>query len=72
MTPAEIQAYNEGVRAVLDIARRAAAAIASTSRRRVHEDFAIAALAELADVGRGLLMTDGNRNDLETRHVSPA
>jgi hypothetical protein len=56
MTRAEALAFNNGVEAVLEIARRTAAAIASTSRRRVHEDFAVAALSELAESARALLV----------------
>jgi hypothetical protein len=56
MTRAEALAYNNGVEAVLAIARRSAAAIAGTSRRRVHEDFAVAALNELAESARTLLV----------------
>lgn len=56
MTRAEALAFNMGVEAVLAIARRSATAIAGTSRRRVHEDFAVAALAELAEAARTLLV----------------
>ncbi len=56
MTKAETLAYNRGVEAVLAIARKTAASIASTSRRRVHEDFAVAALTELAEAARTLLL----------------
>lgn len=56
MTRAEALAFNNGVEAVLAIARRSAAAIAGTSRRRVHEDFAVAALNELAESARTLLV----------------
>ncbi len=56
MTRAEALAYNKGVEAVLAIAQRSAAAIAGTSRRRVHEDFAVAALGELAEAARALLI----------------
>ena len=56
MSPAEILAYNEGVQDVLAIAQRAAEAIARTSKRRVYEDFAVAALAEIAEAGRALLL----------------
>ena len=56
MTRAETLAYNKGVEAVLAVARRSAAAIAGTSRRRVYEDFAVAALGELAEAARGLLL----------------
>ena len=56
MTRAEALAFNKGVEAVLAIARRSAAAIAGTSKRRVHEDFAVAALAELAESARTLLI----------------
>ena len=61
MSHAEIQAYNKGVLEVLAIAQRAAEAIARTSKRRVYEDFAIAALAEIAEAGRALLQTPGER-----------
>jgi hypothetical protein len=63
MTQAEARAYNMGVEAVLAIARRSAAAIAGTSQRRVHEDFAVAALAELAEAARTLLITVPNPGD---------
>ena len=56
MTRAEAIAYNRGVEAVLAIARRTADGIAKTSRRRVHEDFAVAALSELAEAARALLV----------------
>lgn len=56
MTRAEALAYNRGVEAALAIARKSATAIAGTSRRRVHEDFAVAALAELAEAARSLLI----------------
>lgn len=56
MTRAEALAYNKGVEAVLAIARRSATTIASTSQRRVYEDFAVAALAELAEAARALLL----------------
>lgn len=56
MTREEAVAYNRGVAAVLDIAERTAAAITATSMRRVHEDFAVAALDELAQAGRALLL----------------
>ena len=59
MTPAEIRAYNQGVTDALAIAQRSAVAIARTSKRRVHEDFAIAALAEFAEAGRALLLPSG-------------
>ena len=57
MTRAETLAFNAGVEAVLAIARRTADGIARTSRRRVHEDFAVAALSELAEAARALLMS---------------
>ena len=56
MTRAETLAYNSGVEAVLAIAKRTAASIAGTSRRRVHEEFAVAALSELAEAARSLLL----------------
>jgi hypothetical protein len=56
MTRAEALAYNSGVEAVLTIARKTAEGIARTSRRRVHEEFAVAALNELADAARALLV----------------
>ena len=56
MTRGEILAFNAGVEAVLAVARRTADGIARTSRRRVHEDFAVAALAELAEASRALLL----------------
>ena len=62
MTRAEALAYNKGVEAVLAISRRSATAIAGTSRRRVHEDFAVAALAELAEAARTLLIAVPDAN----------
>lgn len=56
MTRSETLAFNAGVEAVLTIARRTADGIARTSRRRVHEDFAVAALSELAEAARALLL----------------
>ena len=55
MTRAETLAFNAGVEAVLAIARHAAEGISRTSKRRVHEDFAVAALSELAEAARALL-----------------
>ena len=55
MTRAETLAFNAGVEAVLNIARRTADGIARTSKRRVHEEFAVAALSELAEAARALL-----------------
>ena len=55
MTRAETLAFNAGVEAVLAIARRAAEGISRTSKRPVHEDFAVAALSELAEGARALL-----------------
>lgn len=56
MTRAEALAFNAGVEAVLGIARRTAEGIARTSRRRVHEEFAVAALSELAEAAQALLL----------------
>ncbi|MDX7950700.1 hypothetical protein P7D22_05840 [Lichenihabitans sp. Uapishka_5] len=56
MTHAEALAYNQGIEAVLAVARRSATAIAGSSRRRVQDDFAVAALAALAEAARGLLI----------------
>ncbi len=56
MTRAETLAFNAGVAAVLAIARQTADGIARTSRRRVHEDFAVAALSELAEAARALML----------------
>ncbi len=63
MTRAETLAFNAGVEAVLAIARRTAEGIARTSRRRVHEDFAVAALSELADAARALLVPIPHEKD---------
>lgn len=57
MSPAEIHAYNDGIRAVLAISQRSAEAIATKAKRRAHEDFAIVALAEIAEAGRALLIS---------------
>ncbi len=54
-TSAEASAFNAGVEAVLDVARRTAVAISTRNSRHVHEDFAVAALSELAEAGRALL-----------------
>ena len=59
-TPAEITAYNAGVEAVLAIAARTSTAISATTKRHVHEGFAVAALAELAEAGRALLILPGS------------
>lgn len=67
MTPAVIHAYNDGVRAVLAIAQRSAEAIATKAKRRAHEDFAIAALAEIAEAGRALLLPDAQVDQRGTR-----
>ena len=72
MTRAEALAYNKGVEAVLAIARRSAAAIAGTSHRRVHEDFAVAALAELAEAARALIIPVSSVGGGETNDVSKA
>ncbi|MDX7952202.1 hypothetical protein P7D22_13560 [Lichenihabitans sp. Uapishka_5] len=53
---AEIAAYNAGVEAVLAIAGRASSAISATTKRHVHESFAVAALSELVEAGRALLI----------------
>ena len=67
MTRAETLAFNAGVEAVLAIARRTADGIARTSRRRVHEDFAVAALSELAEAARSLLMPLPHESDMVGR-----
>jgi hypothetical protein len=67
MTRAETLAFNAGVEAVLAIARRTADGIARTSRRRVHEDFAVAALSELAESARALLLPVPNDKDADAR-----
>ena len=56
MTRAEAVAFNAGVQAVLAIAARTAEAISRTTQRRVHEEFAVAALEELAEAGKALLL----------------
>lgn len=63
MTRAEALAFNKGVEAVLAIARRSATTIAETSQRRVYEDFAVAALAELAEAARALLISIPDAGD---------
>lgn len=55
-TQAEIAAFNEGVKIVLDLAARTAASIKSRITRPMHEAFAVAALEELAESGVGLLI----------------
>ena len=73
MTRAEAAAFNAGVQAVLEIARRSAAAIAGTSRQRVHEDFAVAALHELAEAGQALLLPLEDNEPLRSlRQSQPA
>ena len=52
---AEAAFYNQGVLDVISRAEEAASAIAATSKRRVHEDFAVAALTGLAEHCRALL-----------------
>ncbi len=49
-------AFNAGVLAVLSIAKASADAITATSKRHVHEAFAVAALEQLASDGRALLI----------------
>lgn len=56
MTPAEIHAYNAGVEVVLKAARDAAEEIARIVGRPVREDHGSAALADLAETGRALLL----------------
>ena len=56
MSPAEAAAFNEGVKLILDLASRTARKIEETSKRHLHEGFAIVALRELADAGTTLLI----------------
>ena len=58
MTPAELRAFNAGVRAVLTIASRSAAVLASSTKRPLAVGFAIEGLQELAEAGAALLLTD--------------
>ena len=58
MTLAELRAYNAGVAAVLAIADQAAGAIERTTQRPIAEAFAVAAMRELADSGRLLLVPE--------------
>ena len=55
MTPAEARAFNSGVLAVLAIASKSAATLARDPRR-IPISFATAALAELAEAARTLLL----------------
>lgn len=57
MTAAEIDAYNAGVAAVLDLAKATSAALVPRlAERPTRFNFAIGALDGLADVGRALLL----------------
>lgn len=69
MTRTETLAYNSGVEAVLAVARKTAASIAGTSRRRVHEEFAVAALSELAEAARTLLLPVPREHDRRSEDI---
>jgi hypothetical protein len=57
MTQSDITAFNMGVTAVLDLARLTAAAFrAHPSWKPTRSEFAAAALEELANVGKELLL----------------
>lgn len=57
MTPAQVQAFNEGVRTVLRIAGTVADAIErADGYKPTRGGFAVAALRELAEAGQGLLL----------------
>lgn len=59
-TPAEAAAYErgyrEGVQTVLDFAGRSADALEATSKRKLHEGFAVAALRGLVEACVNLLI----------------
>ena len=67
MTRAEILAFNAGVEAVLSIARRTSEGIARTSKRRVHEDFAVVALNELAEAAKALIVPVPHKSEPSSR-----
>lgn len=64
-TPAEQAIYEsgwrDGAQTVLDYANRSAAAIETTSKRHVHEGFAVAALRGLVEACAALLAPEGER-----------
>ncbi len=61
MTRNEAQAYNAGIRAVLDLARRSADALeAKLIERPTRYNFAIGALHGLAEEGAVLLLPEGD------------
>lgn len=65
LTPAERALYEHGYRdgaaTALDYATRSAAAIESTSKRKLHEGFAVAALRGLVEECAPLLATSDGR-----------
>lgn len=56
MTKAEALAYNAGVEATLEHARRVAQAVAALDLRPIRKELAIAALDEFADAGKALML----------------
>jgi hypothetical protein len=72
MTHTEIKAYNQGIRTVLDTARRAAEALQPEFKRRpTRAAFAIDALLELADAGELFLLPLPGATDAPTSDVAP-
>ncbi len=64
MTRNEAQAYNAGVRVVLDLARRSADALqAKLIERPTRYNFAIGALDGLAEEGAALLLPEAKGDD---------
>jgi len=71
-TPAEIDAYNAGVHAVLDLASRSAASIdAIVVLKPTRFNFAAEALRGLAEEGRALLMRPDGSSEAETVETGP-
>lgn len=64
MSPVEMRAFNAGVLAVFNIALQASASARSLPWKPAREG-AADALAELADAGRALLISDGRKGDSE-------
>lgn len=57
MTKAEALAFNAGVEATLEHARKVAQAVARLDLKPVRKELAIAALDEFAEAGRALIIT---------------
>ncbi len=58
MTPAEVRAFNAGIRLALAMARHTADVLASSTTRPLHTGFAVEALDAFADAGAALLLPE--------------